>query len=148
MRIPFFLLLIFSFFSVPPCSQEKTQEPLDRAVGQASISYRFQRGLDERQEEWLVFPDGVVARGRMQVGRVSQDKVSALLGEISKSGFFQMRRRFRRQRMCHQCSSYRIIVRTGKIEKTVEYQDGSQNIPAGLLETASKIRHLLREVSS
>jgi len=116
----------------------------DEGAKDAAIVYRFQRGLDKHEQEWAIHPDGLITKEQARIAKLPQNEVTELLDEIAKLGFFEMKGKYPPPRFCHQCSSYRIIVRHVGREKTVSFWDGSKGIPAQLIEIASKIQGLLR----
>jgi hypothetical protein len=140
------LLLLLPPGAAPASVQAKDEVALQspRGGADAAVVYRFRSGLDGHEEQWAIYPDGVITRDREAAGTLLPETVAELLDEIAKSGFFEMRGKYPAPSVCHQCSTHRITVRYMREKKAVSFGYGSRDLPAKLVEILSSIQALLR----
>jgi hypothetical protein len=98
-----------------------------------AIVYRVRGGLTGTSKEWRIYLDGLVCLDGQVSARVSSQKVSDLLDEVASLGFFQLPEKYRADYdKCFQCQVYKVTLRQGAVEKTVEGTDMAKDVPVAL----------------
>ena len=136
---------------------------------QSVIDYRTEGGPTGALWRWLFYSDGLACKwygGRVPAydplhlrlpiphdsvqvhwsfserGTIPQEKLDALLDDITRLGFFKMARGTKLIGTCYQCMSRSITVRSATRKKTVETCDADKAVPE-LKEIISKIQQVI-----
>jgi len=95
------------------CQSRKGDKPV--------IEYKTKGGLTGSLNEWLIYSDGLVCRNMVNEGKISPAKLTYLLDESMRLGFFAMPKGYKCGSVdpCSQCINYKVTIRSNARKNTI-----------------------------